>query len=84
VRLGRRRRLACREMVELVTEYLDGGLTRADQARFESHLAECPHCSEYLAQMRATIAITGHVRPDDLTPDARRDLVALYRRWQTG
>jgi anti-sigma factor RsiW len=76
------RDLACREVVELVTDYLEGALSRPARRRFERHLAGCPHCTEYLAQLRATIEITGRLHPDDLTEPMRDDFVALYRRWQ--
>jgi anti-sigma factor RsiW len=78
----RRRDLVCQRAVELVTDYLEGALGRADRRRFEAHLADCPDCTEYLAQMRATIALTGAISPADLTPAMRTEFVALYRRWQ--
>ncbi len=76
------RRLVCQQAVELVSDYLDGALSRASRRRFEKHLADCPHCTEYLAQIRATIALSGRVRPDDLTPQMRREFIALFRDWQ--
>jgi anti-sigma factor RsiW len=79
----RRRALVCRQAVSLMTDYLDGALDQRDRDRLEAHLADCPHCSEYLAQMRATIAAAGRVEPDDLSPAALDDLVALYRSWRT-
>jgi anti-sigma factor RsiW len=77
-----RRELVCREAVELVTGYLEGALSRAERRRFEAHLASCPHCTEYLAQIRATIALAGQVTADDLTPQMQDEFIALYRRWQ--
>jgi anti-sigma factor RsiW len=80
---GRRRRdLVCREAVQFMADYLDGALPARDVTRLESHLAGCPHCSEYLAQLRVTIDALGRVEPDDLAPDALDELVGLYRRWQ--
>ena len=86
VRWLRRRRdaLVCRDAVALMAAYLDGVLPAADRARLEGHLAGCPHCTEYLAQLRATIDALGRVEPDDLPDEAVDELVALYRRWQTG
>jgi anti-sigma factor RsiW len=81
VRSWHRHDLVCRQAVELVTEYLDGGLSRTQRRRFEAHLAHCPHCPEYLAQMRAIIALTGSITPGDLTPRVRDDITSLYRRW---
>jgi anti-sigma factor RsiW len=81
---GRRRRaLVCRDAVALMTDYLDGNLSPSDRARLDAHLADCPHCSEYLAQLRVTIDALGYVTPEDLTDEALDDLVSLYRRWQS-
>ena len=74
----------CQKAVELVTDYLEGALSEPDRARFEAHLAECPHCRQYRAQMRATIAALGRIEPASLAPETRDDLVALYRRWRAG
>ena len=74
--------LVCQQVVELVTDYLEGALSEADRRRFERHLAGCPHCTEYLAQMRETIRLAGRVAPEDLTPVMRADLTDLYRRWR--
>jgi anti-sigma factor RsiW len=77
----RRRDLVCQQAVELVTDYLEGTLARADRRRYEAHLAGCPHCTEYLAQMRKTIELTGTLTADDLTPQMQDDFIALYRQW---
>ncbi len=82
VLLRRRHDLVCQEMVELVTEYLDGTLSRSDRRRFETHLRHCPNCSAYLEQIRATIRAMGALEPDDLTPVARDELIDLYRAWR--
>jgi anti-sigma factor RsiW len=74
--------LLCRDAVELVTDYLEGRLSRRDRRRFEAHLADCPHCTEYLAQVQATVGALGRLEPEDLTPEARDDLVRLYREWR--
>lgn len=77
-----RRRLACRNAVELVTDYLEGALSARDRERFEAHLADCPYCADYLAQMRVTIETVGRIEPDSLVPEVRDELVRLYRRWR--
>ena len=59
----RRRDLVCQQAVELVTDYLEDALSGADRRRYEAHLAGCPHCTEYLAQMRKTIELTGGLTP---------------------
>ena len=74
--------IVCQQAVELVTEYLEGNLYGAELASFEAHLAECPHCHEYLEQIRVTIAALGRIEPESLAPEMRDELVALYRRWQ--
>lgn len=79
----RRREIVCRRAVELMAFYLDGVLAAGDRARLESHLAGCPHCSEYLAQLRVTIQAVGRVEPQDLPEAAVEELVAVYRRWQS-
>jgi anti-sigma factor RsiW len=77
----RSRGLVCQEVVELVTDYLEGALSPAEHRRFEAHLADCPHCTEYLAQMRETIRLAGRLVPEDLTQAMSTDLTDLYRRW---
>jgi anti-sigma factor RsiW len=74
--------LVCQEMVELITDYLEGALTRSQRKRFEAHLAGCEHCTEYLRQMRVTIGLTGRLRAEDLTPAMREELTELYRSWR--
>jgi anti-sigma factor RsiW len=74
--------LVCQQVVELVTDYLEDALSPADRKRFDRHLAGCPNCTEYLAQMRETIRLAGQITADDLTPGMRADLTDLYRRWQ--
>jgi len=76
--------LVCQEVVELVSEYLDGTLSRGERRRFERHLAGCPHCTEYLAQMRETIRLAGRLVPEDLSPQMRDEFTELYRRWLEG
>jgi anti-sigma factor RsiW len=80
----RRRALVCRDAVALMAAYLDGTLATADRDRLEAHLAECPHCSEYLVQLRVTVAALGQIEIDDLPDEAVDDLVDLYRRWRAG
>jgi len=78
-----RRNVVCQQAVELVTDYLEGALSGSARRRFEAHLAGCPHCTEYLAQMRETIRLTGRLEPEDLTPQMQDEFVELYRRWRS-
>jgi anti-sigma factor RsiW len=77
-----RRELVCRDAVALVTDYLEGALSKRDRARFERHLAACDGCDEYLRQMRATINLLGRVEPGDLDPAARDEIVQLLLRFR--
>jgi anti-sigma factor RsiW len=67
-----------------MSDYLEGALSERDRTRLETHLAGCPHCSEYLAQLRIAIDALGRVEPDDLSHDAVTEFVSLYRRWRAG
>jgi anti-sigma factor RsiW len=78
----KRKGLTCQELVELVTDYLDGALSRADRARFEAHIAACTNCREYLAQFQQTIALTGMLKEDDVDPAARDALLAQFSEWR--
>ncbi|MGH2851847.1 MAG: anti-sigma factor family protein [Solirubrobacteraceae bacterium] len=74
--------IVCQQAVELVTDYLEGSLSRRDRRRFEAHLRACPNCTAYLEQIRITIALAGSIEPEDLAPEAQADLTDLYRRWR--
>ena len=78
----RKHELVCIEVVELVTDYLEGALSRRDRRRFDRHLAGCPHCTEYLAQMRETLLLTGRLVPEDFSPEIQREFTAIFRRWR--
>jgi anti-sigma factor RsiW len=75
------RELVCRELVELVTEYLEDALTGADRAAFERHVDECEDCSIHLDQMRQTIRMLGELAPERLSPSAGAALLAEFRSW---
>src|SRR5207302_1115494 len=71
-----------RELVELVTSYLEDALSGAERAEFERHLERCDGCREYLEQMRKTIELTGSLSPADLTAEAEQKLLAAFRDWK--
>ena len=73
--------ISCRELVELVTAYLEGALSQEDRLRFENHTADCDHCTTYLDQMRRTIELTGTLRVDDVSPAAEQALLHAFRDW---
>ena len=68
----------CREMSELVTDYLEGALEEAAAAEFDAHLAQCPGCDEYVRQMRQTTDQLGRVSLDGLSETARARLLAAF------
>ena len=70
----------CREMVELVTEYLEDAMPARERAIFEAHLAVCPGCTAYVEQIRQTIEAVGHLRTEDLDPHVRDELLDVFRR----
>ncbi|MDX6607090.1 MAG: hypothetical protein QOD14_1630 [Solirubrobacterales bacterium] len=76
------REMACQELVELVTAYFDGSLSRADRRRFRAHISGCDHCTAYLEQMRLVIEGTGRLTEDDIDPGARGDLLDAFRGWK--
>lgn len=81
--LLRKRGFVCQEMVELITDYLEGSLSRSERRRFDAHLSGCEHCTEYLQQMRTTIELTGGLKAEDLTPAMRSEFAEIFRRWHT-
>ena len=76
--------LDCQELVEIITDYLEGTMASAERARFDAHLEECDACQTYLDQMRVTIEITGRIEPGDLAPAAEQALLDAFRTWKKG
>ena len=72
----------CQELVEAITAYLEGTLPDPDRRRFDAHLVECPYCTEYLEQMRETIARLGTVDETTLSDEARERLLVVFRDWR--
>ena len=77
------RELTCKELVELVTGYLDGSLRGGRRRQFEAHLAGCEGCTRYLSQMAATIRVTGTLTEEQVTEDQRAVLLTAFRGWST-
>ena len=71
--------MACIELVELVTEFLEGALLARDRERFEKHIALCKGCAAYLLQMRKTIEASRAQRGEDLSEMARERLLGAFR-----
>lgn len=76
--------LECRELVELVTDYVEGALSSGERTRFEQHLVLCPDCTNYVDQMRATIVAVGALSEETIDPGAREELLRAFRHWRRG
>jgi len=75
--------LTCRELTELVTDYLEGRMGWRDRLRFQAHLGMCRHCRRYVRQMKATIAAAGRLEPEPPPPDVERDLLEKFKDWKS-
>ncbi len=74
--------MKCIEMVEAVTSYLERRMPDDERTRFEEHLSVCDGCTAYLEQCRITIRLTGMLTEEQIAPDAREALLAVYRSWR--
>lgn len=74
--------LTCKELTELVTDYLEGRQSFLDRMRFELHLGMCRHCRAYLRQMRATIEALGRLPEESIPPEVTQQLLARFRAWK--
>jgi predicted anti-sigma-YlaC factor YlaD len=75
--------LTCKELVEVVTEYLEGRMPPERRLLFEEHVAFCSWCQDYLDQMRETIRLTGMLTEADLSPEASDALLEVFRTWNS-
>jgi anti-sigma factor RsiW len=73
--------ITCREMVELVSDYLEGQLDPRARERFEEHLAVCPDCREYVEQVRETVRALGRLPEEALSAGARDELLRAFADW---
>ena len=74
--------LACQELVELVTDYLESRLPASERRRFDAHLVTCDGCRRYLEQMRLTIRALGRLPEESITSEARERLLDAFRDWK--
>jgi predicted anti-sigma-YlaC factor YlaD len=74
--------LTCKELVEVVSDYLEGSMPAERRLLFEEHLAFCDWCQTYLEQMQETIRLAGTLSEDDLGPEARDALLGVFRDWK--
>jgi len=73
---------SCRELVEVVTQYLEGAMSDADRERLERHLGGCSGCHAVLSQFRTTIEVTGRLTEDQVSGEQREALRDVFRRWR--
>jgi predicted anti-sigma-YlaC factor YlaD len=73
--------ISCQELVELLSDYLEGALAPPLDRSVRAHLAECPDCEIYLDQLRLAVRLTGRLREGDLPEPARDRLVTVFRDW---
>jgi anti-sigma factor RsiW len=76
--------LSCREVVEILGDYLDSAMTPEDRARLEQHLADCDGCTAYLEQLRTTIRLSGRLSEEAVSPEAMAPLLEAFRAWRRG
>jgi anti-sigma factor RsiW len=74
--------LTCQELVEVVTDYLEGALPPEERIQFEKHLVMCDGCAIYVEQMRETIRLTGMLREENVSPAASDALLQAFRDWK--
>jgi anti-sigma factor RsiW len=77
-----RRQLACIEVVEMVTDYLEGALPARKRRLLEQHHAGCDGCDAYLEQMRRTIETTGRLREEDIPAELEERLRLAFESWK--
>jgi anti-sigma factor RsiW len=75
--------LTCAELVELVTDYLEGRLPERERRRFDEHLTACDGCAAYVERMRATIAVAGRLPGPKLSPEFEERLLDAFRGWRS-
>jgi anti-sigma factor RsiW len=71
--------ITCQEVVEVVTDYLEGRMSPEDVAVFEAHLELCDGCKWYVEQMRVTIAAVGRIDEADVPDEMRETLLTAFR-----
>jgi anti-sigma factor RsiW len=74
--------LTCKQLVELVTAYLEEALPARDEALFNEHLATCSGCRIYVDQMRQTIRQLGSLPRESIDPEAEQKLLEAFRDWK--
>ena len=83
MRIFKRRELACIELVEVITDYLEGAMPARRRRFLEEHLTACDGCTAYVEQMRRTIETTGRLRAEDVPPELEERLLGVFESWKS-
>jgi anti-sigma factor RsiW len=76
--------VTCQELVEVLTDYLEGALDAGERAEIERHIVICHGCQNYVEQMRSTIDLLGQIAADDPGDTQAGKLLGMFREWQAG
>ena len=72
----------CRQVVELMTDYLEDALSEIDRRRFEAHLTDCDGCTEYLEELRTMMRLAGTIADQPIPAALESELVKAFRDWK--
>jgi predicted anti-sigma-YlaC factor YlaD len=75
--------LVCRDVTELVTDFVEGRMSLLDHLRFQLHLGMCRHCREYVRQLQKTRRLVGWVPPEPPPPEVEAELLRRFRGWKS-
>lgn len=75
--------LTCREITELIDDFIDGRLSYWETAKFQMHVGMCKNCREYLAQLKATRQALGSLPEPEMPAEVKDELLARFRDWKT-
>jgi anti-sigma factor RsiW len=73
--------LTCREVIALLTDYVEDALAAEERLRVEAHIATCDGCTTYLEQVRETIRLTGMLTEEQIPDEEKQRLLAAFRHW---
>ena len=74
--------LTCKEVTEIITDYLEGKMSFVDKIRFHMHLGMCRHCREYLKQMKETQKLVGNIPKEEMPEDLHNELLKRFDNWK--
>ena len=74
--------MSCKELVDLVTDYIDESISDEVRAKFEQHLTECGYCNAYVKQMHLTVKLTKKLAESDVNKPVPDELLNIFREWK--